>query len=348
MRASSFFVQKLKGHFAGSKYFFILMIAVIETSGNAEARILAVGPDAEFKRPSDAVAVAADGDVIEVAPGEYFDCAIIRQNQLVIEGTGAGAVLTDRTCEGKALLIAHGGDLTIRNLTFARARVPGGNGAGIRVERGNLAVEHSRFIDNETGILVDDLPRNAIRVSDSVFEKNGRCEATCAHGINVGQVALLSIDSTRIAGTRGGHHIKSGALRTELIGDDIEDGPDGTASFLVELPNGGDLLMEKNRLQKGPRSTNPQAAVVIDDGETQLKTKNLVFLDNKFANETGGHTVFLRNFSDLDPIFNGNVMSGDTTGISSRGYLLHKVREVMWETKGYMRSLVQRVRALVK
>ena len=62
-------------------------------------------------------------------------------------------MLSDKSCGGKAIFITLGSDITIRNLTFARARVPDRNGAGIRAEGRNLTVEHSRFIDNENGIL---------------------------------------------------------------------------------------------------------------------------------------------------------------------------------------------------
>ena len=101
--------------------------------GTAWAKTLEVGPDQEFKAPSKAIAAAADGDVVEIAPVKdgYFDCAVLRANHLTVEGKGADVVLTDKTCEGKAIFVTAGNDITIRNITFTRARVPDGNGAGI-------------------------------------------------------------------------------------------------------------------------------------------------------------------------------------------------------------------------
>ena len=67
------------------------------------ARTLEVGPDQQYKQTSEAVAAAKNGDTIEIAPGQYFDCAIVRQNDLTIQGKGPGAIMTDKTCGGKAL-----------------------------------------------------------------------------------------------------------------------------------------------------------------------------------------------------------------------------------------------------
>ena len=41
-----------------------------------------------------------------------------------------------------------------------------------------------------------------------------------------------------------GHHIKSRALKTMVMGNTIEDGPDGTASYEVDAPNGGNVDIE--------------------------------------------------------------------------------------------------------
>ena len=62
-------------------------------------------------------------------------------------------VFTDLTCGGKALLITNGNNITIRNMTLQRARVPDHNGAGIRAQGGDLTIENVHFNNNEDGIL---------------------------------------------------------------------------------------------------------------------------------------------------------------------------------------------------
>src|SRR6185437_8557906 len=106
------------------------------------------------------------------------------------------------------------------------------------------------FINNEDGILAADAPNSTIRIFGSEFTRNGKCQNACAHGIYVGHIALLRIERTKFVETREGHHIKSRVKRTERIGNDIEDGPRGTSSYLVDISNGGTLIMENNTLKK--------------------------------------------------------------------------------------------------
>jgi hypothetical protein len=69
------------------------------------AKTLSVGDNQEYKMPSAAAATAADGDTVKIEPhdGGYFDCAIWKQNNVIIEGKGTGVVITDsRRCRRSA------------------------------------------------------------------------------------------------------------------------------------------------------------------------------------------------------------------------------------------------------
>src|SRR5271165_5489748 len=212
---------------------------------HADARVISAGTGEEFPVPSAAIAAARPGDTVHIAPGRYFDCAFIPQDRVTIEGDGPGTILTDKTCGGKALLVIDGKDVTIRNLTLQRARVPDGNGAGIRAEGGNLTVENVNFINNQDGILAADSPQATIRIIGSDFTDNGSCQngGGCAHGVYVNALALLRIERSKFFETREGHHIKSKARRTEIVGNTIADGPEGTSSYLIDIPVGGNILI---------------------------------------------------------------------------------------------------------
>ena len=317
----------------------------VTTSAPTWAATLEVGSSHELKVPSAAARVAHDGDTVEIDPGEYFDCAVWSANHLTIEGKGPGVVITDKTCEGKALFITRGNDITVRNITFTRARVPDGNGAGIRIEGRNLTVEHSRFINNEDGMLSGNSPQSEIRISDSEFLQNGKCIGNdCAHGIYIGQVALLRIERSKFFETKDGHHVKSRALRTELIGNQITDGPNGTSSYLVDIPNGGSLVMENNTLEKGPHTTNPEAAIMLGTEDTSQSTVELRFTGNSFSNDTGTRTAFVMNWTDATPDLENNRFSGEVTPISSSGYWLHEIRRDL----GQAREAAHNVIGLVK
>jgi hypothetical protein len=197
--------------------------------------------------------------------------------------------------------------------------VPDANGAGIRVEGRNLTVDSSRFIDNENGILAGGLPGSTIRILDSQFSRNGSCEKACAHGIYVGRIDRLRIERSRFLETRVGHHIKSRALATELIGNDIRDGATGNSSYLVDIPNGGSLLMEGNVLEKGPMTDNPSGAIVIGaEGVTQ-PTGPLLLTRNIFTSRLERETVFVVNMSTARAMLKDNRLTGKVTTLVGSG-----------------------------
>src|SRR5271163_3536856 len=80
----------------------------------AAARTLLVGPGQPYPLPSAAIRDARDGDTVQIAAGQYVDCAVVPASNLVIEGTGtdASAVLTGKTCAGKAILVTAGTNIT--------------------------------------------------------------------------------------------------------------------------------------------------------------------------------------------------------------------------------------------
>ena len=299
----------------------VMVACVSVLSAPAASKTLEVGAGHPLKAPSAAAIVAAAGDTIEIEPGEYFDCAVWNANGLTIVGKGPGVVITDKTCQGKALFVTVGNDITIRNVTFTRARVPDQNGAGIRSEGRNLTVERSRFINNENGILTGDSGDSTIKIAESEFIRNGKCEASCAHGIYVGHIALLHIEHCRFLETKVGHHVKSRALRTELIGNSIFDGENGTSSYLVDIPNGGSLIMEGNVLEKGPRTENQETAISIGaEGVTQ-RTAEITIKHNKFTNDQPRETVFVRNLTATEAELVGNSFDGKVVPLSGDGHV---------------------------
>jgi hypothetical protein len=290
-------------------------------SGMAAARLWQVGPQHRLKLPSAAAAVARNGDRVVIEPGRYIDCAVWRADHLTIAGSPDRTIVTGKACQGKALFVIDGNDVTIRGMTFTKARVPDGNGAGIRAEGGNLTIDDSRFIDNEDGLLAADSPNGAITIADSTFIGNGTCRKACAHGVYVGHIARLRIRGSRFFATKEGHHIKSRALRTELFGNDIEDGPRGTASFLVDVPNGGSLVMRRNMMEKGPNSENATAAVMIGEEGVTQPTREFVFTANRFVNDGTGTTIFVRNLTSAKAVLTGNTFAGKVVPLSGPGYV---------------------------
>ena len=297
----------------------LLLAAAITVPWTAFAKVLEVGADKQYKQPSEAIAAASNGDTVRISGGQYFDCAVVGVDNVTIEGVGPDAILTDKTCNGKALLVIDSSKVTIRNLTFQRARVADHNAAGIRAEGGDLTIENSRFLNNENGILSADNRAATIRITGSQFIGNGRCIGTCSHGIYIGHIKLLHVDHSKFFNTHDGHDIKSRAARTEVFDCDIGDGPDGTSSYLIEAPNGGSLIVERNKLEKGQHTGNQGNTIMIGSEGVDQPTDEITIHDNQFTNSQGRGTVFVTNRTATDADLSGNVFQGQVTPLEGDG-----------------------------
>ena len=280
-----------------------------------------MGSGKTYAKPSEAVAAAGPGDRILISPGQYFDCAVLSADRLTFEGVGDGrsVVLTDKTCQGKALLVVTGADVTVANMTLTRARVPDGNGAGIRAEGRKLTVDGVHFINNQDGILTAAGPDMTVLVRNSEFVKNGTCQAACSHGIYAGRIALLQVQHSVFRETHEGHDIKSRAARTEVIDCDISDGPDGTASYLIEAPNGGALVVRGTTLEKGPNAGNHTAAIAIGMEGVEQPTPEITIEGNHFVNDGDYHTAFVNNVTATEAVLRHNTLKGAVDALKGDG-----------------------------
>jgi hypothetical protein len=220
---------------------------------------------------------------------------------------------------GQSDLGTNGANITIRNITFAHARSTNKNGADIRAMGENLTVEGSRFRDNENGILSGPNPRSRIVIRNSAFTGNGKCDPDCAHGIYIGAIDYLGVAGCVFLQQNQGHHIKSRALHTEIVGNTIKDGPVGTASFAVDVPDGGSLILRSNVIEKGPRSENHIAAVSVGEESLRNATPELIIERNTFINDYNGPTTFVRNGTATPAHLIGNTFTGAVTAFSGRG-----------------------------
>ncbi|HTZ72004.1 MAG TPA: right-handed parallel beta-helix repeat-containing protein [Acetobacteraceae bacterium] len=303
------------------KAFAVVLCAVLAAAA-ARADTLNAGPGKRYASPSAAIKDAEPGDTVAIYPGQYFDCATVRTPRLTIEGVGnaADVVLTDKTCDGKAILVLDAPDITVRNLTLTRARVTDNNGAGIRMEGGSLTVEGVRFINDQDGILTAANPAWVLKVSNSLFERNGVCRDYCSHAIYAGEIGQVIVRNSVFRATRDGHNIKSRAARTEVIGNTIEDGPDGTSSYLIEAPNGGSLIVRNNTLEKGPHATNTTCAIMIGSEGVDKPTPEIDIEGNDFTNDmVGKKTFFVDNVTATEAILRGNHLHGKVQALEGDG-----------------------------
>jgi len=230
-------------------------------------RVLEVGPKRRFKTPSEAAMAVRHGDTVRIDPGSYSDCAVWRTPDVTLMGAGPGYThIRDISCEGKALWVFYDGPARVENIRFLGARVSRCNGVGIRWEgRGWLVVHRSKFDRNQMAILTHNNLISNLAVSDSVFDENGFCETYCGHGIYAGLISMLIVRTSVFRNTRFGHHIKSRARVTHIVGNRLSDGRTGTASYAINQPNSGTATIRRNTIQKGPLSDNVFCASCIGE-----------------------------------------------------------------------------------
>lgn len=111
---------------------------------------------------------------------------------------------------------------------------------------------------------------------------------------------------------------KSRALATRLVDNDIRDGESGASSYLVDIPNGGSLIMQGNFPEKGPRTNNPGTAISIGAEGVINRTQELRITENRFVNGLPHETIFVRNLAETNAMLIGNRLSSKVTPLLGR------------------------------
>lgn len=249
-----------------------------------------VGPDRALATPSAAAAVARDGDTVLIDPGTYLgDVATWTQDDLTLRGDGGRAHLRadGQDAQGKAIWVIAGDRTTVDRIEFSGAAVADRNGAGIRQEGTDLTVTRSWFHDNENGILTGADPESDVVITRSRFFRNGFGDGY-SHNIYVGAVRSLTVRGSWLADARTGHELKSRAARTTIVANRISDG-DATASYSIDLPNGGRSLVAGNVIIQGPRSENATLVSYGAEGLTN-PSRTLWVVNNTFVNQRASGT----------------------------------------------------------
>lgn len=220
-----------------------------------------------FTRLQDAVnAVGGGTGTIRFAPMRFADCAVQEAGDITYVAEVPGrSVIEGVACEGKAALVLRGRAARIDGLVFANIHVPDMNGAGIRLERGNLAVSQGWFRDSEQGILSADDPGSTIVIDKSTFTRLGSCEGAggCAHSIYVGEYGALTVTRSRFEAGRGGHYVKSRAQRVAVLNSSFDDSQGAATNYMIDLSNGATGTIAGNWFVQGADKENYSAFIAV-------------------------------------------------------------------------------------
>ena len=213
-----------------------------------------------------------EGTVI-IAPGTYRQCAIQQAGIVSFRASVPGQTVFDgATCEGKAALVLRGTAASIDGIIFQNMRVPDANGAGIRLEKGDLNVTRAIFRNSEQGILTAEDRTGRITIDQSTFSGLGRCDRglSCAHSIYIGGYGSLTVTNSRFERGNGGHYVKSRAAKVDIRDNAFDDTRGRETNYMIDLPNGASGSIERNIFVQGASKENDSAFITIGSkGRTQ-------------------------------------------------------------------------------
>lgn len=292
----SIIFREVTGLAIGVFFIFSFQQSFAQVSAVSEsARVIKVGPVREVKTISAASNLANNGDVVEVDAGDYSgDVAIWRQDRLTLRAVGGRVrlVASGASVEGKGIWVIRGGQISVSGFDFVGAAVRDKNGAGIRLEKGQLSVDNCRFLDNENGILTANNAEITLKVRNSEFGHNGAGDGQ-SHNIYVGGIGHLQVTGSYFHHARSGHLLKTRAVENFILYNRLVDGEKGRASYELEFPNGGIAYVIGNVIEQSPTTENFHLVSFGAEGLRWPKNE-LYLVNNTLIDLRAEPGVFLR------------------------------------------------------
>jgi hypothetical protein len=271
-----------------------LLLAFYAGAG-AAADIIQVGPNSRARTIAEAAALAGDGDTVVIAPGDYYgDVATWTQDRLTIRAGAGGRVrviAAGSQADGKAIWIVAGGKVTIEDIEFRGARAPGHDGAGLRLDKGNLLIRRCAFLDNENGLIAADGDA-ALAIENSEFGDNGDGSGA-THTLQVGGIRSLKVSGSYFHHARGGSLLSSRARDNLLIGNRFTDELGGKSGEELAFPGGGQAWVIGNLIEQSATTTSP--AVISFGGQGYAAPVNALYLaSNTIVDDRPEGGIFLQ------------------------------------------------------
>ena len=281
---------------------------------DANSATLRVGSGKTYATVRAAAQAAHNGDVVEIDAGLYAnDVASWTPNNLTVRGVGGRAqlIVTNGTNQaGKGIWVVSGANFTAENIEFAGAAVPDKNAAGIRADgSGTLTIRNCYFHDNQDGILGAD-NNSAVLIEYSIFDHNGFGDGL-SHNMYIGTAQSFTLQYSYTHRAVTGHDVKTRAATNFILYNRILD-EDGTASYNVDVPDGGRTLLIGNVIEQGPSTDN--SAIVVYAAENPKKaTLELYAVNNTIVNgrTSGGQFFSLR--TGTNAVIKNNILYGAGT-----------------------------------
>ena len=306
----------------------ILLASMLTLAGAAAAQqqpaaFTIVETGEQFSRLADAVQTIGDNAAtISIAPGRYRDCAVQQAGMITYAAADPGAAIFDgAVCEGKAALVLRGRGARVEGLVFTNLRVPDGNGAGIRIEQGNLEVSDALFTDSQSGILSANDPSSSISIDHSTFRRlGGYPDGNGSHSLYIGHYGSLSVTNSRFEQGTGGHYVKSRSPVIEVLGSSFDDSGGMNTDYHIDLSNGARGRIAANSFVQGPNKDNYGTIIAVAAEGAENSSSGLVIENNRawVTPDFRWTTVFVGDWSGDSPIVRNNELGEQIERLEER------------------------------
>ncbi|MET4896350.1 right-handed parallel beta-helix repeat-containing protein [Sphingomonadaceae bacterium jetA1] len=271
-----------------------------------------------FGTLQDAIAAIGDGEgTIRIAPGTYRECAVQSAGRIRYVAAEPGkAIFTRIACEGKAALVLRGRGAEVQGIVFSHIEVGDGNGAGIRIEKGPLAVSDSMFLDSQSGILSADDPNGVVTVDHSTFSGLGHDPTgNGAHGIYMGHYGRLRVTACRFERGQGGHYVKSRTPYVEVMDSSFDDSHGHMTNYMIDLSNGAKGRIAGNEFVFGRDKDNHSTLISVAPEGAKNDSTGLIVENNRARLAPGADfkPVFVGNWSGEAIVLRGNILGAGIT-----------------------------------
>lgn len=270
-------------------------------------------------------AVSAIGEgrgTIRIAPGRYGECAVQEAGEISFVAEVPGKAIFDRAiCEGKATLVLRGRGAKVDGIVFMRTLVEDGNGAGIRLETGDLHVTNAMFIDGQCGILTASFPQGRITIERSTFAGLGKDPTgNGAHALYIGDYGSLRIFQSRFERGTGGHYVKVRAPRVEILDSSFDDSQGRNTNYAIDLSNGATGRIAGNSFEQGPNKDNYSTMIAVAPEGPKHSSEGLVIEGNKawLSPAFKERTTFVGNWSRDALVVRNNELADRIAPIAQR------------------------------
>jgi hypothetical protein len=263
-----------------------------------------------FAGLQDAVGAIGGGQgTIRIAPGRYSDCAVQEAGRIAfVAATPGTAIFDGGICEDKAILVLRGRSARVEGLVFTHMHVSDGNGAGIRIEQGDLDVVQAMFVDGQCGILSATDPHGIVSIDHSTFSRLGKePDGSGAHSVYIGHYGALRVTNSRFERGTGGHYLKSRSPRIEVLNSSFDDSQGQDTNYMIDLPEGAVGRIAGNVFVQGNGKENYSTLIAVHAEEGRNPSAGLTIEDNvasvapgfpwssAFVGDWSGEALVMRN-----------------------------------------------------